>query len=138
MQDGMHCVIPLQLPDRLLHVAVWRLAAGRVPLYLMDTNLEVNAPGTGNCRPASQGDQEMRLRQEIALGIGACGFCGSLRSPRRFGTPTRAHRLHDVERVREQVEAGLSLSRRWRRCAPQRFYHPYPGASGPTCPLRSD
>jgi starch phosphorylase len=44
---------------------------GRVPLYLLDSNLEVNAPAdraiTG---PLYGGDQEFRVRQEIMLGIG--------------------------------------------------------------------
>jgi glycogen phosphorylase len=111
MQEGMHCVIPLQLPDRLLHVAVWRLAAGRVPLYLMDTNLEVNAPWDRELSARLYGgDQEMRLRQEIALGIGGVRL---LREFKIAPTIWHANEGHTafmmVERVREQVEAGLSF-----------------------------
>jgi glycogen phosphorylase len=111
MQAGMHCVIPLQLPDRPLHVAVWRLAAGRVPLYLMDTNLEVNAPWDRELSARLYGgDQEMRLRQEIALGIGGMRL---LREFKIAPTIWHANEGHTafmmVERVREQVEAGLSF-----------------------------
>ncbi|MFH1135097.1 MAG: alpha-glucan family phosphorylase [Pseudomonadota bacterium] len=52
-------------------VAVWRVNVGRVPLFLLDANLEENAPEfrvtTGQLYG---GDREMRLRQEIILGIG--------------------------------------------------------------------
>jgi starch phosphorylase len=54
-----------------VNILVWRVDVGRVPLYLLDTNLPVNSPG---CRRTTAqlygGDREMRLRQEIVLGIG--------------------------------------------------------------------
>jgi starch phosphorylase len=44
---------------------------GRVPLYLLDSNLEQNAPGDRSITgPLYGGDQEFRVRQEIMLGIG--------------------------------------------------------------------
>src|SRR3990172_4179097 len=70
-QPGQTCVVPLQLPDRLLHVAVWVVRLGRVALYLMDTDLDANAPWDRELSARLYGgDQELRLRQEIVLGIG--------------------------------------------------------------------
>ncbi|WP_028319818.1 alpha-glucan family phosphorylase [Desulfatiglans anilini] len=52
-------------------VAVWRADVGRVPLYLLDTNLETNPPDVRQTTAQLYGgDREMRIRQEIVLGIG--------------------------------------------------------------------
>jgi len=70
-RDGSRLVIHVQYPDRIVHAQVWRVQVGRVPLFLLDANLEENAPEdraiTG---PLYGGDQEFRVRQEIMLGIG--------------------------------------------------------------------
>ena len=63
--------IRVEYPDRIVVAQLWKVAVGRVPLYLLDANLEENAPAdraiTG---PLYGGDQEFRVRQEIMLGIG--------------------------------------------------------------------
>jgi len=70
-EPGRPCVVSLQLPDRALHVAVWLVRVGRVALYLMDTDLEANAPWDRELSSRLYGgDQETRRRQEILLGIG--------------------------------------------------------------------
>jgi starch phosphorylase len=54
-----------------MHVAVWQVAVGRVALYLMDTDIEINDPWyRGISARLYTGDLEQRLRQEIVLGIG--------------------------------------------------------------------
>jgi starch phosphorylase len=113
MHPGLHCVIPLQLPDRLLHVAVWRLAVGRVWLCLMDTNLEVNAPWDRELSARLYGgDQERRLRQEIALGIGGVRLLRECDIAPAVWHANEGHiAFMMVERVRESVEAGLPFDR---------------------------
>ena len=63
--------ISVPLPDGELKAAVWRLDVGRVPLFLLDTNIPDNPPAL---RPITAqlygGDSENRLRQELLLGIG--------------------------------------------------------------------
>ena len=52
-------------------IGIWRVDVGRVPLYLLDTNLNENPPEVRNTTAQLYGgDREMRLRQEIVLGIG--------------------------------------------------------------------
>jgi starch phosphorylase len=54
-----------------VQILIWRIDVGRVPLYMLDTNDEANPPELR--RTTGQlygGDREMRLRQEIVLGIG--------------------------------------------------------------------
>jgi starch phosphorylase len=63
--------ISLEFPGRLAHVRVWKVQVGRVPLYLLDTNVPQNSEEdrriTGSLY---SGDGELRLQQEIVLGIG--------------------------------------------------------------------
>jgi starch phosphorylase len=68
---GAPLAFDLDMAGRRLKVHIWRVLAGRVPLYLLDTNLEENAPEDREITARLYGgDQEMRIRQEILLGIG--------------------------------------------------------------------
>lgn len=70
--DGGPVVIDVDLAGRTAYAQVWRAQVGRVSLYLLDTNISLNL------RPDERdltgqlygGDREMRIRQEILLGIG--------------------------------------------------------------------
>jgi starch phosphorylase len=63
--------VSLPLPASTLLVGAWRVAVGRVPLYLLDTDLPENRPEdreiTQTLYPS---DPERRLQQEIVLGMG--------------------------------------------------------------------
>jgi starch phosphorylase len=64
-------LIPLQLLGRPVFAKVWELAVGRIKLFLLDTDIPEN---TADDRLITAqlygGDTEMRIRQEIVLGIG--------------------------------------------------------------------
>ena len=70
--DGTPLTISVDYPGRPVSAQVWLVEVGRVPLYLLDTNIAANP------RPEDRditdqlygGDLEMRLKQEILLGIG--------------------------------------------------------------------
>ncbi len=70
--DGQAIVVDVELAGRTAYAQVWKAQVGRVPLYLLDTNIGLNA------RPEERdltdqlygGDRETRIRQEILLGIG--------------------------------------------------------------------
>ena len=70
-ENGNALTINIQFPDRTVQVQIWKAMIGRVPLYLLDTNLPCNSP---HDRTITQtlygGDSEMRICQEIVLGIG--------------------------------------------------------------------
>lgn len=69
--DGSPLTVQLPHPGRSVSAQVWKGQLGRVPLYLLDTNLEANAPEDRIItHQLYGGDLEMRLRQEIVLGIG--------------------------------------------------------------------
>jgi starch phosphorylase len=63
--------VPLEFPGRTIYLRVWQAKVGRVPLYLLDSNDLLNGPGDrGITAKLYGGAPEMRLLQEIVLGIG--------------------------------------------------------------------
>ncbi|MFO0676433.1 MAG: alpha-glucan family phosphorylase [Polyangiaceae bacterium] len=69
--NGKRLIIRVQYPDRVVAAQLWKVQVGRVPLFLLDANLEANAPvDRAITGPLYGGDQEFRVRQEIMLGIG--------------------------------------------------------------------
>lgn len=69
--DGGWLHIPVELPGRTLQLRVWRAMVGRTLLYLLDSNDPANGPvDRGIAGKLYGGGNEMRLMQEIALGVG--------------------------------------------------------------------
>lgn len=63
--------IDLDFPGRKVYFQIWKIDVGRVPLYLLDTNLEENTPEDRRItRTLYGGNSETRIQQEIVLGIG--------------------------------------------------------------------
>jgi len=68
---GVPLTIELDFDSRHFKAQIWRVQVGRVPLYLLDTNLEDNTPEDRLITAQLYfGDKEMRIIQEILLGIG--------------------------------------------------------------------
>jgi len=70
--DGKPLVVVVEFPGRQVKAQVWRAQVGRVALYLLDTNFAGNARAEDRdiTEQLYGGDREMRIRQEIMLGIG--------------------------------------------------------------------
>jgi len=63
--------VSVTLPDGTVTARVWRAVVGRIQLYLLDTNLPANRPEHRSITAQLYGgDLEMRIKQEILLGIG--------------------------------------------------------------------
>ena len=68
---GQRLRIEVKIEDRSVKARIWKVQVGRVPVYLLDTNLASNAPEDREItRRLYGGDLNMRVRQEILLGIG--------------------------------------------------------------------
>ena len=68
-QSPVQVTVPL--PDGILRANVWKLGVGRVPLYLLDANIPENQPAyRAITAQLYGGGREIRLRQELLLGIG--------------------------------------------------------------------
>jgi starch phosphorylase len=69
--SGAPLCIEVEYPGRMVMAQVWRAQVGRVPLYLLDTNIEVNNPEDRDITDQLYGgNDDLRIRQEILLGIG--------------------------------------------------------------------
>ena len=70
-EEGKDLNIYVKLPERRLYLKVWQINVGRVKLYLMDSDIEENVEEYRNItKTLYGGDQEMRISQEIILGMG--------------------------------------------------------------------
>ncbi len=68
---GNELTITVQGPNGPFKAIVWVLTVGRIPLYLMDTNIPENTPETREITSRLYvGDEKLRLAQEILLGVG--------------------------------------------------------------------
>jgi len=109
--DGECLFVPVEVGDRTVHLQVWHVQVGRTRLYLMDADNDLNAPWDRELTARLYGgDQEMRIQQEIVLGI------GGVRVLRALGIDPHVFHLNEghsaflvLERARELVEAGLSF-----------------------------
>jgi starch phosphorylase len=69
--DGAWLRVPISLPGRILWLRVWQANVGRLKLYLLDSNDLLNSPADrGVTGKLYGGDEEIRLLQEVVLGIG--------------------------------------------------------------------
>src|SRR5215207_3155312 len=69
--QGEPLLVHFDFPGRQAAARIWCAQVGRVPLYLLDTNLEENAPQDRDVTDYLYGgDRDTRIRQEITLGIG--------------------------------------------------------------------
>jgi starch phosphorylase len=104
--EGNPVLINVDLPGRTVYAKVWRIQVGRIPIFLMDTDVERNAPQDRELSARLYGgDREMRISQEVVLGI------GGVRALRALGyTPAIWHMNEGhsaflgLERVRELVQ----------------------------------
>ena len=111
LPTGEQALIQVPLDGRSVDVAIWQIAVGRVSLYLLDTNVESNAPWDRELSARLYGgDQENRILQEIILGIGGVRV---LRALGLHPTAWHANEGHAaflmLERLREYRETGLSF-----------------------------
>lgn len=104
--------LPLENPEDLLHLQVWLVRAGRVKMYLIDSDLDLNKPWNREISTRLYGgDQEYRLRQEIALGIGGVRALRQMEIDPDVWHANEGHvAFMLLERVREAVQQqGLSF-----------------------------
>ena len=103
------CVV--QTFGRPVHVGAWKMQVGRVPVYLLDTNLPVNDPADRDLSgKLYAGGPDMRLRQEWILGV------GGVRVLRAVGIEPSAWHANEghaafmfIERLRELTTSGVTF-----------------------------
>jgi starch phosphorylase len=109
--SGKPFVTAVPLGNRTVLVAVWRVRVGRVKLYLLDTDLEENAPWDRELSARLYGgDRETRVQQEIVLGV------GGVRVLKAMGSEPSVYHLNEghaafvvLQRIRDLCEAGWTF-----------------------------
>lgn len=103
--------ISVRIGDRDVLIQVWKVMAGHTHLYLMDANVEQNAPWDRQLTARLYGgDREMRIQQEILLGIGGVHILRALDISPRVWHINEGHSAFMVlERAREYIAQGMSF-----------------------------
>lgn len=112
MLDGQRLRIDLDFPGRVVAVHVWEAHVGHIRLFLLDTDMAENSEADRSItRQLYGGAREMRIEQEIVLGI------GGTRALRCMGMRPSAWHINEghsaflvLERCREYVHEGLSFA----------------------------
>lgn len=77
--EGKDLLISLKFPDKKLYLKVWKINVGRCEIYLMDSDIDENIDEYKDITTTLYGgDQEMRIKQEIVLGMGGVNLLYSL------------------------------------------------------------
>ncbi|MCC6174741.1 MAG: alpha-glucan family phosphorylase [Chloroflexi bacterium] len=112
-KDGKQIKIALAFPGRELFAQVWHVQVGRITLYLLDTDLEENAPSDRVITSRLYGgDRDMRIRQELLLGIGGLRALDVLgRRPEVCHMNEGHSAFLSLERIRQLIEEhGLGFT----------------------------
>ncbi|MFA5353180.1 MAG: alpha-glucan family phosphorylase [Thermodesulfovibrionales bacterium] len=110
-REGKQVVIKVPFMDPPVYLAVWKVQVGRIPLYLMDTDIEINTPWNRMISAhLYTGDMEQRLRQEIVLGLGGSEVLNALGIKHSGLHLNEGHPSFAIlERIREKVNAGMGF-----------------------------
>ena len=108
-EDGKPMTVSVELPDRQVALRLWEIRVGRVPLFLMDSNVETNRPEDRMLTARLYwSDLDRRVMQEIVLGV------GGVRALRALGYNPLVWHMNEghaafliLERARELVAEGV-------------------------------
>jgi starch phosphorylase len=104
-------LVDVELAGRTVYARIWQVQVGRVPLFLLDSDVEINQPSDRALTARLYtSDLESRISQEVILGI------GGVRALRMMGYNPFVWHMNEghsafmaLERVREKVAAGQSF-----------------------------
>jgi len=109
--EGKPIQVDITLAGRTVYVKLWQVQVGRVPLFLLDSNVEANQPSDrGLTARLYTSDLESRISQEIILGIGGVRALRTLQYTPSMWHMNEGHSAFmALERVREKVVEGQSF-----------------------------
>ena len=110
--DGTPVHVRVELPENAVFCKVWKAQVGRIPLYLLDTNLPENAPADRDITSRLYGSgTELRIKQEVVLGIGGVRALEALNiKPTVFHMNEGHAAFLALERIRMMLEDASALS----------------------------
>lgn len=104
--SGEWHIVKVALPGRVISAKVWRVNVGRIPLYLLDTDIAVNSEEDRYLTAQLYGgNNEHRLKQEIILGIGGVRMLNKLGiQPDVFHSNEGHSAFSGLERIRKIIK----------------------------------
>jgi glycogen phosphorylase len=111
-EDGSELKITIEFPGREVRAKVWRVRAGLVTLYLLDTDIEENTAHDRNiAHQLYGGDRSTRIEQEIVLGVGGVRALAALGLKPAVWHINEGHAAFLIlERLRNLVHQGLDFA----------------------------
>jgi phosphorylase/glycogen(starch) synthase len=105
-EQGNWIKVTFALPGRTMYAKIWRVDVGRIPLYLMDTDIDENQEADRSItHQLYGGDLENRLRQELLLGIGGIRMLDALNiHPEIFHSNEGHSAFISLERLRKLIQ----------------------------------
>lgn len=110
-EDGERQFVTIKVGERDIYIQVWEVLVGRSKVYLMDSNVEQNVAWDRQLTARLYGgDREMRIQQEVLLGI------GGVKVLRLIGIEPQVWHINEghsafmvLERAREYIAQGMSF-----------------------------
>ena len=104
--QGNPVKISIAFPGRNLNARIWRVDVGRIPLYLIDADIEENNPEDRKLtHQLYGGDSEYRLKQELLLGVGGIRLLKALNiNPALYHCNEGHSAFIGVERLRRYIQ----------------------------------
>jgi len=105
-------ILSVNFPGREVYYQVWKILVGRVPLYLLDTNLPQNSSADRKITETLYGgNNETRIQQEIILGIGGIRFLHAIGIKPNICHMNEGHSAFlSLERINQMMQSeGLTF-----------------------------
>lgn len=110
-EDGQPLTISISYPEHSVSARIWEIRLGRLPLYLLDSDLPVNSPDDRKLTTRLYwSNLDLRIKQELLLGV------GGVRALRALGLDPQVWHMNEghaafltLERIRERVATGVSF-----------------------------
>lgn len=109
--EGNQIIVDVPFPNFTVHAGLWRANVGRISLYLLDTDNDLNSEFDRRITHSLYGgDWENRLKQEYLLGIGGMLALQKLGIKKEIYHCNEGHAaLCNVQRLVDYVESGLNF-----------------------------
>jgi starch phosphorylase len=109
--DGNAILVQVELAGRQIDLKVWQVNVGHIRLYLLDSDVDSNTPDDRQLTAQLYGgDNEMRIQQEIILGIGGVRALRALRLQPTVWHINEGHAAFLIlERCREHIRDGMAF-----------------------------
>jgi starch phosphorylase len=109
---GVPCSVIVPIGNRAVRIAVWRVRVGRIMLYLLDTDVDQNAPEDRELSARLYGgDRTGRLQQEVILGIGGVQALRALDVHPGVWHLNEGHAAFvSLQRIHDHVAGGMAFA----------------------------